>query len=36
MMAAEGSEKGMFAKAGLKDKHDPTYDVCSDAVVEYL
>lgn len=33
---AKIKRKGLFAKAGLKDKHDPTYDVCSDAVVEYL
>jgi hypothetical protein len=28
--------KGLFAKAGLQDKHDPTYDICSTAVVDYL
>lgn len=28
--------KGLFAKAGLADKHDPTYDICSTAVVNYL
>lgn len=32
----EVKRKGLFAKAGLQNKHDPTYDVCSDAVVEYL
>lgn len=33
---AKIKRKGLFAKAGVPEKHDPTYDVCSDAVVEYL
>lgn len=32
----EAKRKGLFAKAGLQDKHDPTYDICSTAVVNYL
>lgn len=33
---AEVKRKGIFAKAGLQAKHDPTFDICSTAVVEYL
>jgi hypothetical protein len=33
---AEVKRKGLFAKAGLQAKHDPTFDICSTAVVEYL
>lgn len=33
---AEIKRKGLFAKAGLQEKHDPTFDICSTAVVEYL
>lgn len=33
---AETKRKGLFAKAGLQAKHDPTFDICSTAVVEYL
>lgn len=32
----EVKRKGLFAKAGLQAKHDPTFDICSTAVVEYL
>jgi hypothetical protein len=32
----KAKRKGLFAKAGLQDKHDPTFDICSTAVVEYL
>lgn len=32
----EAKRKGLFAKAGLQAKHDPTFDICSTAVVEYL
>lgn len=32
----KAKRKGLFAKAGLQDKHDPTYDICSTAVVNYL
>lgn len=28
--------KGLFAKAGLQSKHDPTFDVCTTAVINYL
>lgn len=34
--AAEVKRKGLFAKAGLQAKHDPTFDICSTAVVEFL
>ena len=34
--APEVKRKGLFAKAGLQAKHDPTFDICSTAVVEYL
>jgi hypothetical protein len=33
---AEVKRKGLFAKAGLQAKHDPTFDICSTAVVEFL
>lgn len=33
---AEVKRKGLFAKAGLQAKHDPTFDICSTAVVDYL
>lgn len=33
---SKAKRKGLFAKAGLQDKHDPTYDICSTAVVDYL
>lgn len=32
----EVKRKGVFAKAGLQAKHDPTFDICSTAVIEYL
>lgn len=32
----KAKRKGLFAPAGLQDKHDPTYDICSTAVVDYL
>jgi hypothetical protein len=32
----KAKRKGLFAKAGLQDKHDPTFDICSQAVVDYL
>jgi len=32
----EVKRKGLFAKAGLQAKHDPTFDICSQAVVDYL
>lgn len=32
----EVKRKGLFAKAGLQAKHDPTFDICSTAVIEYL
>jgi hypothetical protein len=32
----EAKRKGLFAKAGLQEKHDPTFDICSTAVVNYL
>lgn len=32
----KAKRKGLFAPAGLQDKHDPTYDICSTAVVNYL
>lgn len=32
----EVKRKGLFAKAGLQEKHDPTFDICSTAVVDYL
>jgi hypothetical protein len=35
-MVPEVKRKGLFAKAGLQAKHDPTFDICSTAVVEYL
>lgn len=28
--------KGLFAKAGLQSKHDPTFDICTTAVINYL
>lgn len=28
--------KGLFAKAGLQSKHDPTFDVCTTAVINYI
>lgn len=33
---AKVKRKGLFAKAGLQEKHDPTFDICSTAVVDYL
>jgi len=33
---AEIKRKGLFAPAGLQAKHDPTFDICSTAVVNYL
>jgi hypothetical protein len=35
-LVPEVKRKGLFAKAGLQAKHDPTFDICSTAVVEYL
>lgn len=32
----KAKRKGLFAKAGLQEKHDPTFDICSTAVVNYL
>lgn len=32
----EVKRKGVFAKAGLQAKHDPTFDICSTAVIDYL
>lgn len=32
----ETKRKGLFAKAGLQARHDPTFDICSTAVVDYL
>lgn len=33
---AEVKRKGLFAPAGLQAKHDPTFDICSTAVVDHL
>jgi len=33
---SEAKRKGLFAKAGLQAKHDPTFDICSTAVIDYL
>lgn len=35
-VVVDTKRKGLFAKAGLQAKHDPTFDICSTAVVEYL
>lgn len=35
-LVPEVKRKGLFAKAGLQAKHDPTFDICSTAVVEFL
>ena len=35
-MVPEVKRKGVFAKAGLQAKHDPTFDICSTAVIDYL
>lgn len=35
-LVKEVKRKGLFAKAGLQAKHDPTFDICSTAVVEFL
>jgi hypothetical protein len=36
VLQPEVKRKGLFAKAGLQAKHDPTFDICSQAVVDYL
>lgn len=33
---AKIKRKGLFAPAGLQNKHDPTFDICSTAVVNWL